>query len=298
MIKEIGSIFPLDGVYRSEAEPPVGEGDRDVLLYSLCREALYDIAVHWGAADRKVLIPAYTCQTVISPFEAAGWDCVFYNIRKDLRIDIPYLERLVARTEPALLVVHPYFGMDLDEEENAALRMIREKGVGIVVDLTQCIFSVRRPDFADYYVGSYRKWFPVPDGAFLEAGAGSSRFEAPSVENEDFVNMQADAMYLRGRYFENGDQETKAISIRLNKAANKIADNSFVPHRMSAFSSRLKQQQDGNDIQGKRFANYSFLRDSLSPGRWFTFVCADDAEVTTAPLYFPVYVEDRSSLQR
>ena len=298
MIKEIGSIFPLDGVYSPEQELSVEKGNQNVILYSLCREALYDIAVLCGTANKKVLIPAYTCQTVISPFIEAGWNCAFYGIRRTLRIDVPYLEGLVDRIEPELVVVHPFFGMDLNMEETAALRRIREKGVMIAVDLTQCIFSRQYLDFVDFYVGSYRKWFPIPDGAFLKVCHGSSRPETPVTDNEEFVTWQSDAMYLRARYFENGDPLIKAVSIRLNKAADKVAENGIHPHRMSAFSSRLKQRQDDRDIQRRRTDNYAFLYNTLKPGSGFGFACEDLVGVTTAPLYFPIFVDDRNALQR
>lgn len=298
MIKEIGSIFPLDGVYSPEQELSAEKGNQDVIFYSLCREALYEIAVLCGTANKKVLIPAYTCQTVISPFIEAGWSCAFYGIQRTLRIDVPSLEGLVDRTDPALVVVHPYFGMDLNKEETAALRRIREKGVMIAVDLTQCIFSRRYLDFVDFYVGSYRKWFPIPDGAFLKVCHGSSRLETPLTENAEFVTWQSDAMYLRARYFESGDQYIKAISIRLNKMADRVAEDDIRPHRMSGFSLRLKQLQDDRDIQKRRIDNYALLYDALKPGSGFEFVCGDMAGVTTAPLYFPIYVDDRKALQR
>ena len=106
MIREIGSIFPLSETYRSQEKAPAGEPGE--ILYSLCREALYDLAVHCACSGKKVLIPAYTCQTVITPFQEAGGICHFYGIRRDLRINTEHLEELVQRVEPALVVVHPY----------------------------------------------------------------------------------------------------------------------------------------------------------------------------------------------
>ena len=298
MIKEIGSIFPL-----SQESVACGEQNSCLqtmggnILYSLCREALYDIAVTLRDTCKRVLIPAYTCQTVIAPFEQAGWTCHYYSIQKDLRIDEAHLKNLSRQIDPSLLVVHPYFGMDLNASEIQLLEQIREEGIKIVVDLTQCIFSNQNLPFVDYYVGSYRKWFPIPDGGFLKEKNGSSQISVPKSENKDFVTPQIDAMYLRYLYFQSENQKVKYVSIRLNKLAEGIAEKNICPHRMSKVSCILKQKEEENLIQQKRFSNFTYLFQHLKETEKFAFVCADLNEVTTSPLYFTIYVSNRRFLQ-
>ena len=160
MMKDVGSIFPLEDTYSPSIEAPMGTFG--VVQYSLCREALYDIAIHHRDVNNTVLIPAYTCQSVITPFEEAGWTCRYYNIKRNLRIDVEYLKCLSEKVKPTLVVVHPLYGMSLNEEESDALRKISGMGASIVMDLTHCIFAEPKFDFVDYFVGSYRKWFPIP----------------------------------------------------------------------------------------------------------------------------------------
>ena len=193
MMKDVGSIFPLEDTYSTSTEAPVGAPG--VVQYSLCREALYDIAISHRGVNNTVLIPAYTCQSVTTPFEEAGWTCRYYNIKRDLRIDVEYLKDLNEQVKPALVVVHPFYGMSLKEEESDALRMIGGMGAGIVMDLTHCIFAEPEFDYVDYYVGSYRKWFPIPDGGFLKSNRADSHISAPIEENVEFVTREADAMY-------------------------------------------------------------------------------------------------------
>ena len=106
-----------------------------LFLYSLCREALYDIAVGFHTSNKTVLLPAYTCQTVISPFIEAGWTCHFYSIKKNLRIDNDSLIASVETLNPSLLLVHPFFGMDLCENEIKALETACRFGVKIIQDV-------------------------------------------------------------------------------------------------------------------------------------------------------------------
>ena len=298
MMKDVGSIFPLEDIYSPSLEAPVDSATSGIVQYSLCREALYDIAVHHRGVNNTVLIPAYTCQSVITPFIEAGWTCHYYNIEKDLRIDVAYLKDLNEQVKPAMTVVHPFYGMNLNDQESEALRMIGEMGVIIVMDLTHCIYAEPELDFVDYYVGSYRKWFPIPDGAFLKSDRADSHIPAPQKENVEFVTREADAMYLRGQYFETGTLPFKAISIRLSKLADHFADNHIEPHRMSSFSSERMQMQNGQGIRLKRRENYSFLFNHLKQNHNCTFVCPDLDEVSNTPLYFPIFVEKRESLQK
>ena len=298
MKKEIGSIFLLDSKTISQAGSLIAEYSNERFYYSLCREALFDIAISIQKSNKTVLIPAYTCQTVITPFEEAGWNCIYYSIKKNLRIDIQSLTTLIENFSPTVLVVHPYFGMELNSQEETALQQISEKGIKIVLDLTQCIFSKRRYPFITYTIGSYRKWFPIPDGGFMERNTNTASISQPEKEHNDFTEREIAAMYLRGQYFGNGEQRTKDISIKLSKAADHIAEENIKPHRMSQVSYNLLQKEDKDHNQKCRFDNYSFLFYNICESSKIRKVCLDFNEVTTAPLYFTLFVENRSILQR
>ena len=296
MKKEIGSIFPLSDICLENKGKSL-IAPQNTILYSLCREALYNLAISLSDTNNQVLIPAYTCQTVITPFKEAGWGCHFYSIQKNLRIDGDSLMAQCECFKPSLIIVHPFFGMDLNAQEVQLLRHLSNT-TKIVVDLTQCIFSKQNLPFVDYYLGSYRKWFPIPDGGYLRANKDLCPNNQPVTENTAFVSCQTDAMYLRGAYFANGDPNLKAISIRLNKMADAMVEERIGLHCMSTFSWSLKLQQDEERIQQIRNANYRYLFHHISESDRISLVCGDIHCVTTAPLYFTIYVDNRESLQQ
>lgn len=298
MKKEIGSIFPLSDEDISAAEKTHNCFTKDRFYYSLCREALFDIAMSLSNCNREVLIPAYTCQTVITPFEEAGWKCEYYAINKDLRINTTHLTETIRSSKASLLIVHPYFGMELSEAEIKVLQHVSDKGIKIILDLTQCIFSIKRYSFVTYTIGSYRKWFPIPDGGFLERNANTSSISQPESENIEFAEREIAAMYLRWLFFCNGEQRTKAISIRLSKIADQIAENNIVSHKMSQVAYNLLVKEDVEINQECRFNNYSFLFNNFKESEKIKKVCQSMSNVTTAPLYFTIYVQDRPTLQR
>lgn len=299
MKKEIGSIFSLNNEALCEAESTQTPLPNDRIYYSLCREALYDIAIHLLTdEENKVLIPAYTCQTVITPFEEAGWNCIFYPILKNLRIDTQSLETLTSRHHPSIIIVHPFYGMELNSQEVETLQHIKGKDNYVVLDLTQCLFSTKHYPFADFTVASYRKWFPIPDGGFLECGINRATILQPQEENKEFTERESGAMYLRGQYFANGDQRTKSISIQLSKFADHIAEHDITPHKISNVAYNLLQKENLQVNQEKRFKNYTFLFHNIRENNKVKRVCTNLDDVTTAPLYFTIYVKNRIELQR
>lgn len=293
-MKDIGSIFPLS---EKDTQKPAIEGpfyDGKVYRFSLCREALFVIAQKEKREGGEVLIPSYTCGTVITPFLEVGWKCTYYPINKDLTINVEKTKQIIDSANYTLLVVHPYYGMDLSIKELDLISYAKQRGCKIVIDLTQCIFSNQHIDEADYYVGSYRKWYQVPDGGFLWSRE-SVDVETPAPNNH-FVSLQTDAMYLRGEYFQNQDEHIKQISIRLNKLAVGSVVFNISPHKMADISSRLMDEIDMNQVQNQRILNFKYLLHNIkSPN--IELLCNDMSRVTTAPLYFIIYTKDRKEIQ-
>jgi hypothetical protein len=297
-MKEIGSIFPL---YSEDIAlkgiQPTNEQRSDIRInYSLCREAMYAVAKKYEKSNKIVLIPAYTCQTVIDPFVQQGWKCFYYNIRKDLRIDTVDLIKLYKDVGPTMIVVHPFYGMELEQEEIDALTTIKLKGCVLMEDITQCIYTTNRHSIFDYVTGSYRKWFKIPDGGFVESHYLDG-VEIPKENNGEFVSKQTDAMYLRGKYFNTGDEELKNISIRLNKDAVAGTGKTISLHKMSDFSLMIMDKENKDTSMMTRLENYRHLFLNINSGK-VKSVCSNIDDVTTSPLYFPIYVRDRACLQR
>lgn len=297
-MKDIGSIFPLyDDDLKTDLFSNEQTAESGIIRYSLCREALFVIADSIPKDRRRALLPAYTCSTVVDPFIQAGWECLYYSVDKSLRIDVEEVKSLYDNNQIALILAHPYFGMDLNDDETHLMEVLHNNGCKVIVDLTQCLFSKKEYCFADFIVGSYRKWYEVPDGGYLKTNIQGVSFKEEFPENEDFVSLQTDSMYLRGLYFYTDNERVKDISRRLNKQAVNLGKKTIEPHAMSAFSISLMNKVDKQKCQQQRFENYQFLFRNLKDNGCFQLVCTNLEEVTTAPLYFVIYVQDRAALQ-
>lgn len=262
--------------------------------FSLCREALYVVADSLSHTSKVVLMPAYTCDTVYMPFKQLGWKCCYYSVNRNLYANVDSIKNEYNINKPSLFIIHPYFGHGLSELEKQTIEILHSKGCKILVDNTQSIFSEERLPYVDYYTGSYRKWFPISDGGFLEAS--HQKFATPSVDNIIFNSLQKGAMYLRGEYFLSANEDVKHLSIQLNKAADLYSCGLIVPHRMSDFSETQLQKQNIEENKKARFNNYRYLYDNLPQGH-LVFASSTIENVVSAPLYFPIYLQNRRDLQ-
>ncbi|WP_278372300.1 hypothetical protein [Segatella bryantii] len=297
-MKDIGSIFPLYAVdFLDSVEDNSNNINYNQINFSLCREAILAIAKENDNSNKIVLLPAYTCQTVIDPFLQEGWQCYFYNISSKLRIDTVDLKKIAYKKKPAIVLVHPFYGCDLNEIEISTLIELKSTGCILVEDITQCIYSQSATDIFNYIVGSYRKWCQVPDGGFLR-GQNLSHIEHPKNENIPFVQKQMDAMYLRGVYFQYEDENIKKISIRINKEAVSNISQHITIHKMAQFSMKKWIENSHEDTHKKRLVNYKYLYDHIRPSAKIQSVCSNIQDLTTYPLYYPIYTQNRTELQK
>lgn len=298
-MKDIGGIYPIEQrVLSSSGKTNLPFfTEPNIRYFSLCREALLTIARSLHKEHGKVLLPAYTCQTVIEPFVELGWECSFFGISEKLRIDGESLKEQYDRIRPDVIVVHPYYGMDLTEGEIKILRDIKDGNCVFVEDMTQCLFSSLRDDVFDYYVGSMRKWFPIPDGAFAFSLKKKLEMSGDLPQNEQFVNSMLDAMYLRGIYYKSGDVAVKEISRGIDKSAGRCVAQGISAHAISDYSQAALTGIDLSEVQNRRRINYELLWEEFTCAG-VKKVCQSLEEVTSAPLYFPVLVEDRLGLMQ
>lgn len=304
MITEVGSIFPLETLhtevcrkYTKEEFGSFFNWDKNVLFLSLGREA-FSIIAHNHSANKKVLLPMYTCQTVGAPFVELGWEFDTYSININLRINIQHLKEKLHVFKPGVVIFHPYYGTFFTQEEIEAIREIKNSGVIVVVDYTQSIYCKEHIDHADYVVGSLRKWFDSPDGGYIYSRCQDISAYGSLFENMSFVIPQIDSMYLRGRYFKTGDKGLKDISIRLNKQAVSVAGKNIEPHALSIFGMNRLLNADVVTFGKIRLSNYVYLYNHLFQTGKVKFVYNDIGEVVSSPLYFPIYCENRVELQK
>lgn len=120
-----------------------------------------------GPGD-EVLLPAYLCESVVTPVEAAGAGPAYYPVSRGLGVDVAALDAAVSPRTRAVVLIH-YLGFPGPVEEVRAL--CDRRGLALIEDCAHALFSRRgaRPlgSFGDLAIFSPWKSMPLPDGGLL-----------------------------------------------------------------------------------------------------------------------------------
>lgn len=302
---EVGGNFNLtDSQLHAECDEidkRISDIFKDWKYYTLTssgREALSLLLENWQPEHKVVLLPEYLCHTEIEPFKKNGYKIVYYRINIDLTPVVASVDSVVSANPGACLYVQSYFGKDTLQYLRESFRKFRrEHGVSIIEDRTQIWLSDTPIDSADFYVTSLRKWLEIPDGGLLS----SQMHDVSSFEKHPEVKKISDlfscASLLKEKFYNTGEENLKDTFRQLFYQMNDIFAESDIPHDISLLSKKILAMSDFADISSRRKANYSVLMEGLKdiPCAMPVFTDLYNAEV---PLYYPIYVKNRSDFQR
>lgn len=295
--KEIGSYFELNPsdiystVYTQKEFDFMGEG----IYLSTCRSAICMALGDINPSLKIALLPGFTCHAVVQPFVNMGYEVIPFSINNKLEIDFEDLNGKVNKYKPSVILFHDYFGFD----SNVKMRIsglsenLKERGIKIINDQTQSMFSSYDIIEGDYYVGSIRKWMGIPDGAYIKATQFNSSYD---VDNELEI-AKIEAMTYKYKYlFDN--EGTKEMVLKKFKNAELILDSREEPYSISNTSKVLLEKYNIDTLKKTRQKN----------GRTLLKVIRDvnDLEVPfeevsekEVPFYIPILVKrKRKELQR
>lgn len=301
MLNEIGSNFfeyKLEGKPRSKKLWWETE-EYNKVFFKSGRNAIKALArkLKLEGVEPKVLLPVYTCETVIQPFVDEEWNVEYYNVNADLTLNIESLADKVSSFSPSAVFFHSYFGLDTFRGDIDFIKRIHESGVLVIEDTTQSLFSEHSIEFADYYVTSLRKFLAIPDGGCIFSKKDLS-FENVEAFDERIAPKAIDAFNLKNEYFDAPSAEKKQIFREMYGDLNTfIGDNSMI-REISPESKVIFSLCNVQDIKDKRRGNYSFLREGVKKYNFISLACNIELG-ESAPLYLPIYVDgDRAKLQK
>lgn len=291
MLKEIGSDFweNPESIQESEKSLKGIEQYKDIQYYISGRSAIFAFTKAISGIDKRILIPAYNCETVIIPFEKDGWEIVFYPVQKTLKPDNGKLIRLIESFEPSVLLLQNYFGFNTLIEIAEILKLCKERQIIVIEDITQCLFSSYPKCKADYYVSSLRKFIAIPEGGIL-----ISRTDVINVETKQphpYIADVAKKAFSDKKSYINGEKDiSKDIFIKEYSELKEIIKNFDEVHQMNKETQKMLGRIDTKVICEKRRNNYLRLYDGLKQLKSIAciFVKLHEQEV---PLYFPIYVK-------
>lgn len=245
--------------------------------------------------NKVAVIPPFTCDTVIEPFLAKGYEVYSFHIGRDLMATASDILHAVKSSNAGVVLFHRYFGVDTLENIDTAISSLTQNGVVFIEDCTQDLYSTFSKSNSDYYVGSIRKWCGVPDGGFAVCKDGS--FEnKPSEMDIILQEAKKEASLLKYNYLFNGMGEKQTFLNSYRNAEN-ILETQKKYYTISDLSCKIQSNLDIENLKQIRRNNYKIISKGLqkSDGISVLFSNLNDDEV---PLYCPILCTQRSKFQK
>ena len=216
---------------------------------------------------RRIWIPDYICPVVPRYLERIGVEYSRYEINLNLEPTIiPRLER-----DEAFLYVN-YFGV-----KDAYCRTLEQTQKNLILDLTQAFYY--EPTVADGF-NSARKFFGVPDGAFV-FGSGLSNKDLPqAISHDQFAPLLRRA---------DGDLAGGYSAFHSLDDARENLDAA----RMASLTRLLISAVNLGSARIRRLANFAKLATTLGSTNELKF-----EQDTMGPLVYPYLVQDGERLKK
>jgi len=170
MPKPIGGFFELElppGPHRLHGQAREALSSGRACLMRLCQEL----------RPTRVYLPFYVCDSVLMALDAAATPYRFYGLTETL--ELPELPRMA---EGEYLLYINYFGL---KDDYVATLQAHYAG-RLWLDLTQAFYYVPRPE--QWAFNSARKFFGVPDGAYLYGAGPTTPVGSPLVNKSIEIN--------------------------------------------------------------------------------------------------------------
>lgn len=263
-MKSIGGFFELE-------LNPGEEYHSEALALNLGRMAFRYILSAYDV--KRLFIPRYICGTLINVLNKLDIEMIFYNIDENLE---PVYDFAAWRDDDWLLYVN-YFGL-----KDTFICRLHNVVKHLIIDNVQAFFSTPVADVPTFY--SARKWFGVPDGAYLYT---TLRRENPLSE---YVTPNYHFNHLIDRLVTDGGNPLALTKYRI---AECDLDAVGEPREMSRVTRRLLQNIDYERVILERRVNFACLHEHLFQYNRLSMPYG----YTHVPMVYPLWLQDAGGLR-
>ena len=235
---------------------------------------------------KKALLPSYICDSVIIPFEKAGYELIYYDIDEHLTPQNIEIENV----DIGIFFHMGYFGFPTNEKLVDIISKFRSKSVVIVEDVTHTLFS-SYPKLMknDFVIGSIRKWFGLPSGGFVASDKiNHDKLVSPPSR---FIDFRVTSLYQKSEYIRTMNKSLKDKYLEGFRKAEQILDEDTWFYGIDDTSQKIIQNVDINYIKNSRKENYELLFKHLQHSRGMEIIFKDIGS-NVSPMFFPIYVKD------
>lgn len=292
LCKEIGSNY----CETIEISTEYLEDNQQTYFFDSGRSAINVVLESMPKIKRKVVLPRYTCESVIKPFIRHNFEIRYYKVNRNFEIDEDEFAYLIENFKPDIVYVHSYFGLDTFTNVKETMNNLYMQNIIVIEDVTHNMFSNNEHINADFYVGSMRKWCSLPDAGVLRVASDKAKRIMKDIivsnENKEFLETRIRAQREKELYFANADNASQKDFIEAFDKSESILDNQKDTFTMSKYSRMRVNSIDWEQLKKARRDNYKYLVSILQDIEEIEII-AQEIDDNIVPLYCPVYITDK-----
>lgn len=240
-----------------------------------------------------VLIPPFTCYTVVLPFVNAGFHVETYDVDAQLNTTPDMLEAAIKKYEPAIVLIHGYYGRNTLRNCEEIIQKFSGE-IWFIEDRTQTLYSNYKELPVHFVLASLRKWAGLMEGGIAISKSIPFRIN-PANEDGKVVETKKEASYLKYYYMTEGQGEKSKFREKYIQAENTLHEECEL-YKMSTLSQSIQAHLNLMELKSNRRKNYNYLNDALAEFKSVKTFFGEmkDGEV---PLYIPLLCNKREELQ-
>jgi len=274
---EIGSEFWI------ESEPQTLHTERDG-VYCLSGRTAIDLILQdilRNKAVHSVAMPAWCCDSMISPFLERGITVSFYDVcyeNGQMRLLLDGVE-----TTDVFYLTN-FFGYE-NTLQVETVKQIRKKGSIILYDRTHSFLmdDMDYREYADYSFASIRKWMGVVCGAVT-----GGLHDLPALKGCPYIDGKEAAMHDKYLYLTGDSRIVKDDFLAAFRNFGHHLVSDYRNYEMDNLSYTLYKKEDIQAMRRRRRENAVYIYENLK-GLQFMFELTEGS----APLFVPVLFETR-----
>jgi len=293
-MREFGSEFPIEK--RNLGFVDQFKKFSSVEFLSTGREALGLLAESIDSDGGRILLPAYSCDSMIQPFSRRGWSIFYYPLNPDLTVNEAELISLCEKKLPKVVLLMNYFGLS-ETNRIASLIKLNYKNILTIEDFTHVLFTpnILHNTNVDYFIASIRKWLGINDGAVLLSNKTISSY--PKNTNLEFVKFRYEAQNLKFQYLSKKDNTYKENYLKSLKKAELALEDYKAIHMISAESYKELNETYIDSIVYRRKENFYHLFSSIKTMEEIGFPENMKSKIIECPFSLPIIVKNRDVIQ-
>ncbi len=265
------ATHPIGGYFGLELREG-REFHQDALRLNLARNALALLIEKYNV--KRIFLPLYTCSVVWEAAKTAGCAYELYGLNRDLYPDFEFK----AMKPGDWFLFTNYFGLC-----DAHLDRIREQCDRVIVDNSQAFFAKPLPGVPTFY--SARKFFGVPDGAYLYVG--SQTMEETHLTASRAISRAGHLLMRAEGSVEEGYSEFKRSEELLSTEP---------VSGMSALAQAILRGIDYNTVSMVRRRNFNTLHEAMGKNNQLRL--ASNGLSNQTPLVYPLLTDGTGLRER